>query len=159
VWRSDPFVIARTIKDAPTSFRNQRAFGDLMFQMDQPKLGHEAFANAIRYAPAQTAWRVRNSYARTLVQRGDVSAAAEQFRLSLAQRPDQEFERGEYCAVLLVLGRYGDAAAQADTGAVHTATPTAFRQMRAIADSAARVNAPAGTIRLGLVRGNVRADR
>jgi hypothetical protein len=130
-----------------------------MLEMDQPKLGHEAFANAIRYSPAQTAWRVRNYYARALTRRGDMQGAAEQFRLSLAQRPDQEFERGEYCAMLLALGRYGEAAAQADTGAARAATPAVFREMRAIADSAARVNAPVGAIRLGLERGNVHADR
>jgi protein O-mannosyl-transferase len=159
VWRNDAFLVARTVSDAPRSFRNQRAFGDLMFELDQPKLAHEAYALALRHAPARTVWRIHNSYARALVRRGEHAPAAEQFRRSLQLRPDQDYERAELVSTYLTLGRYVDASMEADSGLTRSARPEVYRALKAVADSARRVNAPAGSVRVGLVRGDTRADR
>lgn len=152
VWRRDAIVVARSSKDAPKSFRVQRALGDLMFEIGQPQLATEAYTRALAYVPEFSRWRVRNNYARTLARAGRHAEAISQFTASLAQNPDQEYVRGELLATELLTGRYAAASAQADTAIARGGNRTAFAGLKALADSAARVGAPEGTIRVGLER-------
>jgi protein O-mannosyl-transferase len=150
VWRNEGFLVARGVQDAPRSFRMQQAYGNLLFELDQPQLARAAYARAMQLAPPTVVWRVHNDLARAWKLRGDFSAEADELRTSLSQLPDQESTRGELIVAALALGRYGDARSEADSGIVHGASATVFGGLRALADSAARVKAPAGTIKIVL---------
>ena len=137
----------------------QQGLGDLLYGADQPVLGREAYDRALRYVPASSEWRVRNDLAKTLASRGDIEGDAAQLRLSLAQNPDQEFSRGLLIDAYLALGRYRDASAEADSALAHGANASVFESLRAVADSAARENAPVGSVRVRLHSGQFRANR
>jgi len=150
VWRNEGSLIGRGVQDAPKSFRMQQAFGDLLFQVDQPQMARAAYDHAMEFAPRMVVWRVHNALARALDLRSDYAAEVDQLRTSLSQVPDQESTRGKLVVAELALGRYGDARADADSAIVHGASATVFGGLQAVADSAARVKAPAGTIKIVL---------
>jgi hypothetical protein len=159
VWRNEGFFVARGVHDSPQSFRMQQALGDLLYGANQPALGREAYDRALVYVPASATWRVRNDFAKTLAAQGDVAGECEQLRLSLTQNPEQEFGRGQLIDGYLALGRYDDARAEADSALRRGASPVVFQALRAVADSAAREHAPAGTVRVRLHSGQFRANR
>lgn len=150
VWRHDGFLAVRTASDAPRSFRAQRAYADALFEIGQVEAAHRAYAKAISLSPPALQWRVRNDYARRLRARGDRAAEAEQLAASLALRPDQHDEHGHLVAAYLALGRYADAARQADSAMAHGAPRDVFAGFRELADSAARVDALPGSVRVQL---------
>jgi hypothetical protein len=153
VWRNDAFLAVRTVQDAPRSFRAQRAYGDVLLELQQFPLAREAYDRAIALAPAGQAWRVRNDLARSLRLLGDRREEVAQLRASLAQRPDQQDARGFLIAAELALGQYASAAAEADSALARGGSAAVFRGLRAVADSAAKVGAPAGSIRIGINTG------
>ena len=159
VWRNDAFLAVRTVQNAPKSFRAQRAYADLLFALGQRELALDAYAHAIAYAPPQIVWRVRNDFARQFRLLGEHAPEAEQLRLSLADRPDQDEDRGYLIVDFLALGQYQAASAEADTAVSRGGKPAVFRGLKSIADSAARAGAPAGSIKIGLTTGDVRSDR
>ena len=151
VWRNEGFLTARTVQDAPRSYRAQRAYGDMLFNLGQPALALEAYAGALRLVPAGHAWRVRNDLARRFRAMGETAREAEQLRQSLAESPAQGDTRGYLISALLLLGRYADAAGQVDSALAHGAKPDVFQKLRQLADSAARVGAPPGSVRIRIV--------
>jgi hypothetical protein len=156
VWRNDAFLAVRSVQDAPNSYRTQRIFGDVAFDLQQPRLAVQAYDRALTLAPAQQRWRVHNDIARTFRRVGDRATEAANLRESLADRPEQEDARGLLIAADLALGLYEDAARQADSALARGATPAVFRGLKQLADSAARVQAPAGSINVGINLGAVR---
>jgi hypothetical protein len=155
VWRNEGFYVGRGIKDAPRSFRLQRAFGDMLLEAGQPQMAHDAYDRALAFAPTSVVWRVHNEIASTLIRRGDDAAAVEQLRASLSQLARQEYERGELVVAELSLGRYEAAKADADSAVVYGANAKIFRELGNVADSAMRVGAPAGSIKIMLGAGPV----
>jgi len=156
VWRNDAFLAVRSVQDAPNSFRTQRIFGDVAFDLRQPQLAVPAYARAIELAPAAQRWRVRNDIARTYRRMGETKTEAEYLRGSLADRPDQEDTRGYLIAADLALGLYDEASRQADSALARGGRPTVFSGLRRLADSAASAGAPAGSVRVGITTGDVR---
>jgi hypothetical protein len=156
VWRNDAFLAVRSVQDAPNSFRAQRIFGDVAFDLQQTQLAEQAWARALELAPAEQRWRVHNDIARTFRRRGDRVAEAANLHASLADRPDQEDARGYLIAADLALGKYDEAARQADSALARGATPAVFGGLRRLADSAARADAPPGSIQVGINLGAVR---
>ena len=159
VWRNDPFLSVRTVQDAPRSFRAQRAYADVLFAIGQPQLALDAYERALALAPRGSVWRVRNDFARSLRGQGDRASEAVQLRQSLAERPDQDDDRGYLVAADLATGDYRGASLEADTALARGGKPDVFRGLKAIADSAARVKAPVGSIRIQIEAGGARADR
>lgn len=153
VWRHDGFLSVRTASDAPRSFRAQRAYADVLFEIRQPDAAHAAYARALEHAPAPLRWRVHNDYARQLRAQGDRAGEIRELLASLAQRPDQEDARGYLVAALLEQGRYDDAAAQADSAFARGARRDVFLGLKAVADSARRAAAPPGSVRIAIVPG------
>jgi hypothetical protein len=158
-WRNDPFFAVVSVQDAPRSYRTQRTYGDVLFSLRQRRLALEAYDRAITLAPAGNVWRVRNDLARQLRARGESALEVEQLAASLAEVPDQEDTRGYLVAAYLSLGDYAAAAREADAGLAWRGNPEVFGGLRALADSAARVAAPAGSIRIRINTGPRRADR
>ena len=146
VWRHDGFLAVRSVQDSPRSFRAQRAYADVLFALQQPALARRAYDQAIALSPPSLAWRVRNDYARQLRERGQRAAEVEQLRASLDGNPDQEDARGYLVAALLALGRYDDAASEADAARSRGDPNQVFAGLRAVADSARRTAAPAGSV-------------
>ena len=150
IWRNEAFFSVRTVQDAPRSYRAHRAYAEVLFGLGQDSLALEAYGRAIELAPAGFRWQVRNDLARRFRAMGASGAEVEQLKASLAARPDQEDARGYLVSALLVLGRYKEAMAEADTALMRGGNSGAFGRVRALADSADRVAAPAGTIRVGV---------
>jgi hypothetical protein len=151
VWRNEAFLTVRTVQDAPRSYRAQRAYGDVLFNLGHDSLGLAAYAEALRLAPAGHGWRVRNDLARRFRVRGETEREVEQLRRSLQEMPSQGDVRGYLISGYLLLGRYAEAAREVDSAVAHGGRPELFRRLREIADSASRVGAPPGTIRIRIV--------
>jgi tetratricopeptide (TPR) repeat protein len=154
IWRSEAIFSVRGAQDAPRSFRAQRAYGNVLFDLGLKDLALEAYGKAIELsAPTGHAWRVRNDLAARFRAAGESASEAEQLRLSLEENPDQEDSRGHLVAARLALGQYDQAAREADTALARGASPTVFQGLRALADSAAHAGAPAGSVRIRVVTG------
>lgn len=137
----------------------RRAYGDLLFELGQRELALAAYQEAIALAPKGHAWQVRNDFARRFRVLGESQPELEQLRLSLAERPDQEETRGWLVAASLALGRYAEAASEADSAMARGGKVEVFSRLRNLADSAAKAGAPAGSIRIGIVTGGSRPIR
>ncbi len=158
-WSSEPVFAIRSVQDAPRSFRSHRGLGDLLFDLGRPQPALEEYEKAIALSPPSLAWRVRNDLAQRLRMTGDRAREADELRKSLASNPTQRDTRGYLVAALLVLGQYSDASRQCDTALARGVAPDLFRQLRATADSAARVGAPPGSIDMGIVSGLTKPSR
>ena len=156
VWRDDAFLAVRSVQDAPNSFRMQRVFGDVAFDLRQPQLGVAAYSRAIELAPIAQRWRVHNDIARTFRRMGETTTEVEHLRASLTQRPDQQDTRAFLITADLALGAYDEAAKLADGAIARGDAPAVFAGLRKLADSAAKAGAPPGSIRVGINTGAVR---
>ena len=159
VWRNEPYFAIRSVQDAPRSFRAQRAYGDLLFALERPVPAVEAYRRAIDLSPPALAWRVRNNLARWFRLTGERRLEVVELRASLAAEPGQGDSRGYLVAALLATGEYASAATEADSALGRGGSATIFSQLRALADSAARVGAPPGSIQVGLTAGESRPVR
>ena len=148
VWRNEALLAVRSVQDAPASFRTQRAYGDVLFQLGERKLAVEAYERSIVLAPRGSAWRVRNALAGHFRELDERTAELEQLRLSLAEEPAQSDVRGYVVIGNLALGRYTEAAEEADLAIRKGMNPEVFRGLRALADSAARASAPPGSVKI-----------
>ena len=154
IWRSEAIFSVRGVQDAPKSFRAQRAYGNVLFDLGLKDLALEAYGKAIELAEATGhAWRVRNDLAARFRAAGESASEAEQLRLSLEENPEQEDSRGYLVAARLALGQYDEAAREADTAMARGGAPAVFQGLRAMADSAARIGAPPGSVRIRVVTG------
>jgi hypothetical protein len=148
IWRNPQTLAFASVSDAPRSWRVQRAYGEALFDAGRPADAMNAYAQAITWAPEP--WFLRNSLSRRLRVLGDDSAAAVQLEESLRQRPGQREATAELTAVWLALGRYADARRIADSVIVADAAPPIMVWLRHVADSAAAVGAPPGSVKVGI---------
>jgi len=148
IWRDPQTLAFASVRDAPRSWRVQRAYGEALFDAGRPTDAMTAYAHAFTWAPEP--WFLRNSLSRRLRVLGDESDAAAQLEESLRQRPGQREATAELTAVWLALGRYSDARRIADSVIVADAAPPIMVWMRRVADSAAAVHAPPGSIKVGI---------
>lgn len=153
VWQSDDRYALETARDAPRSWRAQKAAGYALFEAERPEEAIEAYQKALELAPRQDVWQVRNDLARRLFRVGENALAAEQLRLSLETSPGLEETRNYLVLALLALGDYTKAAAEADSALIRGHSRELFEGLRSLADSAARVGAPPGSIRIRIITG------
>lgn len=150
-WRHRDFLNdwvlwTRTARDAPLSFRAQRAYGEALMQMGQKSLAIDAYQKSIAAAPSP--WLIHNELASRLRDMGDDSLALVYIRSSLVQRASQPPARAELVAALIALGRYDEASREASAAAAAAQAPSVFDGLRAVADSAEKAHAPIGSVRL-----------
>ena len=155
VWRDERTFTVQGVADAPRSFRMQMAYGEMQFLDGRPADGIASYQRAIRYAPPHQGWRVRNDLARRFWEEGNAAAAVEQLEASLRLAPDQEESRNYLILGYLNLGRYADAAREADAALARGFSRDLFAGLRALADTAIQERAPAGSIRIRVVRPEV----
>lgn len=148
VWRNEALLAVRSVQDAPDSFRTQRSYGDVLFELHENALALQAYRRAIALSPHGTGWRVRNDLAAHYRELEERLLEAEQLRASLAEQPNQHDVWGYLVAADLALGLYAEAARDADVAIQHGGSISVFQGMRAVADSATRVSAPPGSVKL-----------
>lgn len=153
VWRNEAYLSVRAVQDAPRSYRTQRAYADILFQLNRPEMALEAYQRSIELAPAGHDWRVRNDLAARLRDRGEHALEVEILRASLATEPAQPEARGHLVAALLVLGRYDEAIVESERAIDLGGNPAAFDGLRALADSALAAGAPPGSVQIRLQTG------
>jgi len=150
-WASEPIYAIKSLRDAPRSFRVQRAYGDLMFAFDRVSEALTAYDQAMALSPPNLAWRVRNDLARQLRQTGDRAREIVELRRSIASEPNQRDTRGYLVSALLAAGRYAEAAVECDSALARGLNQDVFTRLKATADSAARAIAPPGSIDIRMV--------
>jgi hypothetical protein len=148
VWQDPVTLTVASIRDAPLSWRVQQAYGDMLFSQGRAADGIAAFRRAIDLAPES--WRPRNFLAERLRRIGDDSDAVTLLRVSLAEDPRQISTVAALAPALLGAGRYAEAKKLADSIIVAENAPPIMVQMSRLADSAMKINAPPGSMRIGI---------
>jgi protein O-mannosyl-transferase len=148
VWQDPVTLTVASVQDAPRSWRVQQVYGDMLFSQGRAAEAIAAFRRAIDLAPES--WRPRNYLAERLRMIGDDSDAVMLLRASLAEDPRQITTIAALAPALLGAGRYAEAKHLADSIVVAENAPPIMVQMSRLADSAMKVNAPPGSIRIGI---------
>lgn len=133
--------------DAPKSFRAHEALAESYFQIGVERMSEQEQRLAIRYAPDELT-RPRFDYAERLRARGFCYPAIDLYKTVLRVRPDHMLARASLIACLLDQGAYRQAGFHARLGISHDWEPAVFQLALAAADSAERVVAPQGTVRV-----------
>jgi hypothetical protein len=141
-------------EDAPRSFRAHEALAEAYFLAGLQGMGEQEFQLAIQFAPV-TMLRPRMSYADKLRRQGACYRAAAHYRTAVEVEPRHMPARAGLIACLLDLGRYREAMLHARMGISFGWMPSAFQQALRTADSALRVSAPAGTVRVKVPRSDI----
>jgi len=148
IWQDPVTLTVASVQDAPRSWRVQQVYGDMLFSQGKAADAIAAFRRAIDLAPES--WRPRNYLARRLRMIGDDSDAVTLLRASLADDPRQITTIAALAPALIGAGRYAEAKHLADSIVVAENAPPIMVQMSRLADSAMKVNAPPGSIRIGV---------
>jgi Flp pilus assembly protein TadD len=125
-----------------------QGYGDVLFGLGRNTEAVQAYQRAVDLS--LDTWSVRNNFGAHLRMIGQDSAAVEQFRSSLAQNPKQVVPLSQIPPALIAMGRYEEAERLADSIIVVANAPPIMLWLRSVADSAIRVHAPPGSIRIGL---------
>lgn len=133
--------------DAPKSFRAHEALAESYFAIGVERLSEREQRLAIRYAPDRLT-RPRFDYADRLRARGFCYPAIDLYQSVLRVHPDQMLARASLVACLLDQGAYRQAGFHARLGISHNWEPAVFQLALVAADSAERVLAPHGTVRV-----------
>jgi len=153
VW-SDQFTLwyHTANVDAPKSFRAHEALAETYFDIGVERMAEREYRLAIQYAP-RTLTRPTLEYAERLRSRGFCFRASELYRKVLEVHPEHLPARASLIACLLDLGYYDQAVYQARMGVTFDWERSAFQLALATADSARRVHAPPGTVRVAVPSG------
>lgn len=136
-------------EDAIKSFRAHEALAESYFRVGMEGMAEQEYQLAIQFAPI-TMLRPRVTYATKLRMRGACYPAATHYRIIVEVEPRHVAARAALIACLLDIGRYREAMLHARIGISHEWRVEAFQQALVTADSAFRVSAPPGTVRLKL---------
>ena len=148
VWQDPSTLTVASVQDAPRSWRVQQVYGDMLFSQGHAADAIAAFRRAIDLAPES--WRPRNYLAGRLRMIGDDSDAVMLLRASLSEDPREITTIAALTPALLGAGHYVEAKHLADSIVVAEHAPPMMVQMSRLADSAMKVNAPPGSIRIGI---------
>ncbi len=148
VWHDPVTLTLASVKDAPSSWRVQQVYGDMLFNQGRRADAIAAFRRAIDLAPEP--WRPRNLLAQKLRMIGDDKDAVMLLRASLADDPREIQTLAALPPALIGAGRYEEAKRLADSIIVAENAPPLMVQMSRLADSAMKVNAPPGSVRVGV---------
>lgn len=143
--------------DAPKSFRAHEALAEAYFPLEMERMAEQEYLIAIQFAPKQLT-RPMMSYAHRLRSRGLCYPAAGYYRKALEVYPSFMAAQAGLIACALDLGLYREAALNARLAISTDFDRPAFQIALATADSALRVGAPPGTVRLNIPKKYVMAE-
>ena len=154
VWQDTLTLWYRTAnEDAPRSFRAHAALAEQYFSVGQEHMGEQEYRLAIQFAPPmltglpiQLADRLRN--------RSFCYPAAQLYRRVVELEPENSRARVSLVACLVNLGQYREAIFHARMGISFDWARDRFQRAFATADSAQRVSAPPGTVRVSVAAGD-----
>jgi len=148
IW-ADQFTLwyHTATRDAPKSYRAHHALAELYFLAGAEARAEPEYRLAIAYSPP-TVSQVYLDYANKLRLRGFCYPAAQLYRQALAIRPNHMAVRASLVACLMHLGEYREARDLARMGITYGWQVPSWLQIRHSADSALRVGAPAGSVRI-----------
>ncbi len=145
-WADLPTYAHQLLIDAPYSYRAQFAYAQLLYAAGAKADAERHYQLAIRLFPES--WVVRADLADHYRLAGHCWPATEQYAEVLRLNPYHAAARGSQVACLLYLGRYAEAADVARAGLEYGREVDNFTRYAEVADSAAAVAAPRGTVRL-----------
>jgi tetratricopeptide (TPR) repeat protein len=148
VW-SDQFGLwyKTANEDAPTSFRAHDFLAEAYFQAGQERMAEQEYELAMQFAPPSI-MGPRMKYADKLRERGFCYPAAVHYQTIVEAQANHAGAHAALLACLLDLGRYREARHHARLGIALGWQRSAFQQALVTADSAERVAAPPGTVRV-----------
>jgi hypothetical protein len=151
VW-SDQFGLwyKTANEDAPRSFRAHDFLAEAYFQAGQERMAEQEYELAMQFAP-RSITGPSMKYADKLRQRGWCFPAVIQYKRVVEVLPNHGAARAALTACLIDLGRYREAQHHARMGIAMGWQRSVFRQALATADSAQRVSAAPGTVRIRVV--------
>ena len=147
VFRNQATLNVASARDAPKSARVQQALGETLFDQGNRAEAVAAYRRAIAYG--REPWALRIALARRYRMVGDEEAAMEELRQSLAERPTRD-ALAELAAAFLAVGMYREAGKIADGIIASDNAPAVMVWIKHLADSALAVNAPPGSIKIGI---------
>lgn len=146
VWRDLATLWHQTLIDAPLSYRAHHAYAQVLYGVNAKGTAERYYRRAMELYSG--AWPVHLDLADKYRLAGDCWPAIELYRVLLRINPPHTAGRGSLIACLLYVGEYAEAAEMARIGIEQGRQTGYFRAYLATADSAAAVQAPAGTVRL-----------
>ncbi len=151
VW-SDQFTFwyQTANRDAPLSYRAHHALAEMYWGAQLEARAESEYRQAISLSPPRLT-QVMVDYANRLRLKGFCYPALPLYREGLAQHPNFIGWRASMVSCLLALGKYREARNSALIGISYEYQADSWRQIKATAESALRVGAPPGTVKIELL--------
>lgn len=146
VWRNQNTLMEASVVDDPRNWYVWQGYAETLFAAQRFDESFDASRAAIARAPNKSL--VRNEFAAQLHAVGRDADAEAQLRASLAEAPHQVLAVAALPPVLIAQGKYAEAIRIADSVIVAEHAPTLMVLFRHVADSALKVGARPGSIRL-----------
>jgi hypothetical protein len=148
MWLDQWTIWSRTAEeDAPRSYRAHEFMAQAYYDIGQERMAEQEYRLAIQFSPPKLTGP-RSSLADKLRSRGFSYPAAQLYREIVRARPNHSAARLALGACLVNLGLYREAMFHARMGISFEWELAAFRTILGTADSALRVSAPPGTVRV-----------
>ena len=141
-------------RDAPKSYRAHHALAELYYVAGSEGRAEREYRLAIAYSPAKVSM-VYLDYANKLRLKGFCYPAMELYRRALQIHPNNMAARTSLVACLVHLGQYREAREVARIGIAYDWQVPTWQGFRNTADSALKVGAPPGAVRLSLLSDTV----
>jgi hypothetical protein len=145
-WQNQAYYWAKTVLDAPLSYRAHHAHAQVLWGLGYQGASVSAFHTAFGLYPK--AYWIKNELANRFRLKGDCYPALDLYAESLRVQPNQPAARASRIACLVHLARYEEAILEAEESIALGEDVGDFLTYRATADSAQRVGAPPGSVRL-----------
>lgn len=151
-WYNRPITLAVGAADAPLSWRSQIAYGLLLSEAGDTAMSRVYVRRAVALRP-DAPLVSKPMIDRIRINRGECRGAVIAYQEMLRFAPRRSDARGSLVACLVFLGRYPEARREAEVGVAGGLDTAYFGSFARTADSALRVAAPAGTVRVREVGG------
>jgi hypothetical protein len=146
VWFDLPTLWFHAIIDAPNSYRAHHAYAQILFKAGAQRSAEYHYRRSLELFPR--AWPIYLDYADKLREAGQCDPAVKLYYRLLLYNPSHSAARASLVGCLVYLGDYVAAAREARLGVSYGYQPKSFALYAQIADSAAQVKAPPGSIQL-----------
>ena len=146
VWHDEDTLWHQTLDDAPLSYRAHFAYAQILFEAKLRRSAEYHYQRAMQLYPP--GWPVALDLADRYRLAGDCYPAIRLYQRVLRLDPYHTAARASLITCQVLTGDYVHASREAKIGAQYGQQPKSFALYGAIADSALRVHARIGTVRL-----------